>query len=74
MAQKKGLDSPFNVPIGRKKLLTKPVKLNDRPFGVGLIEDRFAVIHADEEAIEADAVELPGNAVAELVRGGDERI
>jgi len=74
MAQKKGLDSPFDVPIERKKPLTRSVKLNDRPPGVGLIEDGLAVVHTDEEAIEANAVELSGDAVAELMRGGDERI
>ena len=57
-----------------RKPLPGSVELDDRSFGVGLIEDGFAVIHADQETIEADAVDLSGDPVTELVGGGDERI
>ena len=49
-------------------------QFQDGSFGIGLVQDLLAVSEADEQAIEADAVELAGHAVAELMGGGDEAV
>jgi hypothetical protein len=60
--------------LRKRKPLTGSVKFDDRPFGVGLIEDGLAVAHANEQPVEIDTIELPGDTVIELVCGGDEGI
>jgi len=50
------------------------IQFQDSPFGVILVQDCLALGEADEQAIETDAVELAGDAVAELVGGGDEGV
>lgn len=57
-----------------KRPLAWPVKFNDRPFGIGLIEDGFTFGQADQQTVETDAIELPGDTVAELVSSSDEGI
>ena len=52
----------------------RPIQFQDSPFGIALVQDHLVLGEADEQAIETDAVELAGHAVAELVSGGDEGV
>ena len=48
------------------------IQFEDSAFGVGSVEEGFAFGETDEQAIETDAIELAGDAVAELVSDSDE--
>jgi hypothetical protein len=52
----------------------RAIEFEDSPLGIGFIQDGLAVSEADEQAVEADAIELASDAVAELVGGGDEGV
>ena len=49
-------------------------QLQDRALGIALVEDLFAFGKAEEQTVEADAVQLARHAVAELVGGGDKAV
>ena len=54
--------------------LATAIQLQDRALGIALVEDLFALGKAEEQAVEADAVELARHTVAELVGGSDKAV
>jgi hypothetical protein len=52
----------------------KAIKFEDSAFGIGFIQGGLAFGKADEQAIEADAIELAGNSIAELMSSADKSV
>jgi len=50
------------------------IEFEDSAFGIGFIQDGLVFSKANEQAVEADAIELASDAVAELMSGVDESI
>jgi hypothetical protein len=59
--------------MGARDLL-RAIQFEDSAFGIGFIQDSLVLGEANQQAVEADAIELASDTVAELVSGRDEGV
>lgn len=69
--EKKGPSGPLAERRDRLAVAAQP---KNGPFGIALVEELLALRITEEQAVEADAVELASHTVAELVSGGDKAV